>query len=240
MTRGSQPILLTEDLWNEFRAKVSVLDGLPAWVLEVCSRSYSDIRDLPANPTMGEIARPNLISSEKSSYVHIAEQNILPVAQNKLGQPVSKGAQSQLSRYAALKKILGDEIIILKLIRNDRDFSSYFDGTTRDLVYFEEFTGQFVPLPRWKELLFAWRPIILVITILGIVSYATAPTVQGATWLFIASVGLFGTAVILFGPGSLIEAAIPALIIALLGGLLLGAWSRAIARKQAIEHRDQR
>jgi hypothetical protein len=240
MTRGSQPILLTEDLWNEFRAKVSALDGLPTWVLGVCSRSYSDIRDLPANPTMEEVAKPNLISSEKSLYLRIAEQNILPVAQNKLGQPVSKAAQSQLSRYEALRKIQGDEFIILKLIRNDRDFSCYFDGATRGLVHFEQFSGQFVPLSRWKDLLFAWRKIILVITLLGILSFGTAPTTQAATWLFIASVGVFATVVLVFGSESLVEAAIPALIIALLGGLVLGALSRAMARKQAIEHRDQR
>jgi hypothetical protein len=149
-------------------------------------------------------------------------------------------AERHRRRLAAIEPLGSERIISMRVVTSDRCFHCYFDEDTHEPVDCEEFSGQFLTLPRWREIFLAWPVSAGVAVTLGFAAYLASPSPNAALVVFSVAFLFYLLAISLYGIRHAIEGAVPALIIALLSGLLWGAFLRAEAKRQLIEqmHRN--
>jgi hypothetical protein len=177
-------------------------------------------------------SKPRLSLVNRLSYLRIADQT-------RFSRPAAMDAERRRQGLAALEKLKADKIMILHIVRSDRSLHCYFHGQTHELAHVEELSGEFVRHPRWKQLFLAWKPILMITGILALVAYSCSPTALAGAVVFLVALVPYFLVLCVFGPRYSHVGIVPAFIIAVLGGLLWGAFLRAGERRHQIERQRQ-
>ena len=224
----SLKIPLTADLWDALRGNLRSRSGIPTWVGNLCEMSFDKVQALPDRLRTPGTSKPQLTSLDRRSFLSGVKRTFY-------NRSTPEQAERHRRRLAAIEPLGCERIISVRVVTSDRCFHCYFDEDTHEPVDFEEFSGQFLVLPRWREILLAWRVSAGVAVTLGIAAYLASPSPNAALVVFSVAFLFYLLAISLYGIRHAIEGAVPALMIALLGGLLWGAFLRAEARKHLIE-----
>lgn len=221
-------IPLTEPLWNDLRARLLIADALPSWARDVLSMPFDRVQQLPVHPSRSPLERPKAWGYDRAAYLESLERV-------NYGSTSSKTETVRRTKISALRQSRCRHICEVDIISNDGLFRSIFADGSNELLHAEVLPRAFVAVPKWQQLLLSWRAIGIVTGLLASVAYATSPDYGAALMVFLGALVVFILILYVFGPRQVVEAAIPAFFIALLGGLLMGMWSHAVQRRQGLE-----
>lgn len=228
MNTWSSKIAFTAGLWDEVREKLRHRQIMPAWVSEVLAMNYEQVQQLPDSRSEPGPWKPEFRVIEKSTYIAVAEQTcFMPSAR--------KEAEDHVRLLAALKQAKGERVLLLSIASNNGVFRCFFEESTLELIHHEFVCGRLGGFPRWKDLMFSWRVIVLVMSILAAASLVTAPSLLCAIAIYAAALIFYFLILLVFGSGHAIEGAVLALILVILAGLLCGAYYRAIQKREQIK-----
>ena len=232
MSQPPSVIQLDQPLWDDLRHKIKVTLGMPLWVIEMCSKPYDEVKAWPTQLKSAGIAKPELTRSNKASYVAFAESTVFSGL-------AGKEAEKHQRKLAAIKKLPSEDYIHLSVTKSNQRFNCYFDEPTHEIAHFEVFDGQFIVYSKWKEILLAWRGILVVAAILGLITCASALTLKAMIWIYTLSFLFYILILVAFGASHIVEGALIVLFIALMSGLYDRAHFHAMQHTKEIEQQRQ-
>lgn len=199
---------------------------MPQWVQTVMEIPIQGICHLPTSPKGTAPARRVLRVHNKSAYI------------KQLGR-VNYGADG--SRLEKLRKQLigslsmenAQTIWELEVSSQEGMVRLLFTEGGQSLIQAVSLPVTFVNKPRWTEVISVWPWIIAMGVCLAFLATITAPTLYSAAILFAVALSFYLLSIWLFGPSHAGIAAIPTLVLALIIGLLWGAFYRTNARKHS-------
>jgi len=90
-----------------------------------------------------------------------------------------------------------------------------------------------------KKLLLAWRRILVVAAILGLITCASALTLKAMMWIYTLSFLFYILILVFFGASHVVEGALIVLLLALMSGFYERAHFRTLQRMKEIEQQRQ-